>query len=447
MKSIIPDHLWISFVSIQITAASISFIASLAVAVSVGTVSIRKKSSPYKRIILCVSVADIIQSLSLIIGPFTPPASIAAIWSKGNQATCTLDGFLFSFGGCLFVMSTAFLCFYYLCKIKRRMTDATFNKRYEWETYTFIIVLSLAVNLAGVAFRTINTGVAGTQCANGVAYPTGCRMIPGLECEEPISRRAANMFTVIFIIICASFIGIVVCMGSILWHVTKRNPAPQQDTRRNDAEARIEMLRCLFVKEITTQSLLFTCAFFVCNGTYVIANVILISEISVSKRTGAVIVLINAIFYPLNGLFTILIHTRPEIGRVRRGSPEFSWMRAFVMVLKSGGEKVSIEAKDVQDNDSPITQKNNKEEITSLPYGIANMTIETGNEAHKGSEIDISKNSVRFRSDAKWSHLEGVFRNTEDEANLSFGPWASGMALNGEDFSLDDDDTWNDMGH
>eukprot|EP00979_Chaetoceros_neogracilis_P014875 scaffold4983_cov258-Chaetoceros_neogracile.AAC.6 len=417
---------WEIFAFTQIMTASISCIASLVVAVR--TVSIM--DSPYKRITFSVSVADIMQSLSLIVGPFAPPAGASRVarWSVGNQETCVFAGFFFSFGGCLFVMNTAFLSFYYLCKIKRRMTDDTFRTKYEWKAHAFMMFSSLIVNFAGVGLRTINTAVTGTHCINGAAFPTGCRLAPNLDCEEPLSSHALIIFAVTFVIICLSFLLIIACMGSIMWHVTVRNkifkamtsipstsqpvvstpaasqptasiPAPsQQDAVSSDDKAnRTDILRRLFSKETTIQALLYTGAFFLCYGPFVIANILIISGVSMSVGTLIFFAFTYAVFYPLNGLFTILIYTRPDVVNLRRGNPEYSWLRAFVMVLKGSDKK---------DDSSSILQEVEQNQISSLPFG--NRIVSSGVE-YEGSKIQ--KHSVRFKSQNQWSHLEGMSQN------------------------------------
>jgi hypothetical protein len=128
---------------------------------------------------------------------------------------------------------------------------------------------------------------------------------------------------------------------------------------------------------------------------------LIISGVSMSVRTQAFFAFAYVVFYPLNGLFTILIYTRPDVVNLRRGNPEYSWLRAFAMVLKDGGKK----------DDSSILQEVEQNQISSLPYGIR---IVSSGVDYGGS--NIQNDSVRFRSENQWSHSEGVSRN---EAHLS----------------------------
>jgi len=182
-----------------------------------------------------------------------------------------------------------------------------------------------------------------------------------------------------------------------IFQPTASTSAPsQQETVSSDAEARADILRRLFLKETTIQALLYTGAFFLCYGSFVIPSMLIISGVSMSVRTQAFFAFAYVVFYPLNGLFTILIYTRPDVVNLRRGNPEYSWLRAFAMVLKDGGKK----------DDSSILQEVEQNQISSLPYGIR---IVSSGVDYGGSKI--RKQSVRFGSENQWSHLDGLSHN------------------------------------
>ena len=465
--------LWNSTASAQITAASISFIASLAVVTSVGATGL--KLGPYKRFIFIISVADILQSFAVMVGPFAPPASTPqALWSIGNQATCSTSGFLFGFGATWFILNIAFLCFYYLCKIKERMTDDMFSSRFEWKIHAFTVTITLLGNLAGLVLGAINTAVSGTFCGFA-ALPTGCRQNAELygECVEPRSTHAANLIIFACVIIVVSLIGIISCMISILWHVIIRDklmrpgssssasaPADESqdkgtqphrsDTevqtstsatptdsheegtgtppRRSDTEIQANNILSLYLKEITTQALLYTSAFFLCYAPIVVLNVILLFDLLVSITFLTSLTFLVALFYPLNGLFTILIYTRPAVGHLRRTrgncnpENEYSWLRAFVLVLKAGGVVPTVSSMD--SNGLPIQEHvHGHEMITSQPFGVANANfngISSGVEyAGSDNEMNIgfnSSSSALSRSDIDWnpSNVGGVLPSSGD---------------------------------
>ena len=483
-------RLWTSLYSAQITAASISFTASLAVVISVGAAGL--KIGPYKRFIFIISVADILQSFALMVGPFAPPASTPqAFWSIGNQATCSASGFMFCFGATWFILNIAFLCFYYLCKIKQRMTDDMFSAKFEWKIHAFTITITLLGSLAGIGLGAINSAASGTFCGFA-ALPTGCRQNAELygECVEPLSTHAANLIIFACVTIVVSLIGIISCMTSILWHVIIRDKimrarssssasasaptaksqdkgtqphcsdtevqastnAAHTDSReegtgtpphRSDTEIQADNLLSLYLKEITTQALLYTSAFSLCYAPIVILNVILLFDLPVSITFLTLLTFLVALFYPLNGLFTILIYTRPAVGHLRRTrgncnpENEYSWLRAFVLVLKAGGEVPTVSH--VDSNGLPIQEfVHGHEMIKSQPFGVANANfnvissdgfadaISSGVE-YTGSENEMidCTGSALSRSDVDWntSNVGG-----ESEGKVEQG-WPSGMSL------------------
>ena len=62
-----------------------------------------------------------------------------------------------------------------------------------------------------------------------------------------------------------------------------------------------------------------------------------INHIIVKRHViGRVLVLLASIFYPLGGLFNILVYTRPKVSSLRRMNPQYYWFQAFVIVIRAG---------------------------------------------------------------------------------------------------------------
>ena len=440
-------EIWKAMASIQISAASLSFIASLVVALSIGSVGLR--DGPYKRIIFSLSVADIMQSFGMIVGPFAPPASATqALWSIGNQTTCSAQGTIFIFGGWMFTINSAFLSFYYLCKIKRAndgmMTDAMFSARYEWKIHTFNILLSLAISITGLSLRTFNSAPTGTTCLFA-AFPTGCWQDPDIECYEPISTYAAYMGTLHISVTSLCFLGIIVCMGLILWHVAARNKimkamlttnVPGTTTSEQDEiGAYAENLRRLYIREITGQACLYTGAFFLCYGPYAIMSMVYINNAPLSIIQQRCLVILVETFYPLSGFFTILIYARPAIGHLRRNDLErYSWLTAFVMVLKAGGEVPQTSSVEDNYDGFPITAKEVCQEIKSQPFGILNEdSIMSSRVEYTGSQHSRGKKETpHFQGPGYCSHLEEGGKGLERGAVVEVEEYSRGLSFTPE---------------
>jgi hypothetical protein len=54
------------------------------------------------------------------------------------------------------------------------------------------------------------------------------------------------------------------------------------------------------------------------------------------RHLNDVFVLLASIFYPLGGLFNILVYTRPKVLSLRRKNPQYYWFQAFVIVIRAG---------------------------------------------------------------------------------------------------------------
>ncbi len=138
---------WRVQVTCQISTASVSFVASLIVAIMVARsktssagVNINKTaartttfalvSSPYHRIIFGLSISDILQSFAMMSGPFAAPAYVPqALWGAGNNFTCAMNGVMTIIGSRCTAMYTFFLCYFCLCKVKTNMTDDAFSHK------------------------------------------------------------------------------------------------------------------------------------------------------------------------------------------------------------------------------------------------------------------------------------------------------------------------------
>lgn len=56
------------------------------------------------------------------------------------------------------------------------------------------------------------------------------------------------------------------------------------------------------------------------------------------KNTPYVLAIFTNTLYPLSGLLTMLVYTRTKVATLRRRHKGYSWMRAFLAVVKGGGD-------------------------------------------------------------------------------------------------------------
>ncbi len=191
---------------------------------------------PYQRLVLGLGIFDVLKSIATILGPFAIPSEPSKLdliinggenikrarWAIGNRNTCRLDGFLFCVGSNGVHMYTLALCIYYVCKLNKKMTDEVFAEAIEKRMHRCIILLNFGLYIAAPFVDALNPSLSGTLCYP-LAYPTGCRQFPFLECEGR-SETSFVYFYIFnsFLVPMSCFIGICVCMMMLISHVVRR---------------------------------------------------------------------------------------------------------------------------------------------------------------------------------------------------------------------------------
>eukprot|EP01083_Nonionella_stella_P202969 740991_1 len=203
-----------------VSVATVSFLASLVIVLMI---VLKKKgerlSTPYRRIIFGISVSDMIQSFALLSGPFLIPSWTENSFGLGNNVTCAMDGFFLSIGSTAVPLETALLSFYYLCKLKFRLTNETFAWRFEFICHAFIVLFVLIK-----ASVSVGIGIIGVNPINSFCFyiyqPNGCQFVPEVvgECE-PRRKIYSDIFyamqlcfePMIFLVLALVFTGMLYC--------------------------------------------------------------------------------------------------------------------------------------------------------------------------------------------------------------------------------------------
>ena len=378
---------WKAAVITTMTTASVSFVASSALSIKIAS-SLNGLHSPYRRLIFGLSISDVMQSVALITAVFSTPESVPqAIWGMGNRATCAANGFFFCMGmGCMPMYFCA-ICYYYLCKLKKNMTDDAFSKGMEWKIHAFIILVNISICIAAIATKTMNSSVTGTFCTIAT-FPTGCRQQPELygECDEKIAFYSSILLPLSNLVIpFLSLVGVIINMTLLCSHVLARDriyrasaklpgetknddgkSSSGANKKSNDSEASssgqdsliedglqpIEVnvqllqqkgsqvveaddLRRLYRKETMVQACWYCLSYTITFGPL---WMLVVTAFIVGKTVSDRMLLAGALFYPLGGLFNILVFTRPAVANLRRRDPQIWWLKAFWLVFKAGGQ-------------------------------------------------------------------------------------------------------------
>lgn len=222
------DPRWVIGSSLQLTAASSSFIASTAlVVVILRTTLLHKKASngtgsgtsstirsratdqlrrartlqnsAYKRIIFSISVSDMLQSFGSLVGPFAV-ATNHSHWSLGNQPFCTFAGLILGVGATGVLLYSPLLAFYYFCKLHRNMSEDEIFCKVEMKAHFFIIGFIAIVNAYALVMNAINSATSGTLCTYA-ATPTNCRFMDDDDIECDANMMPALLLNVVTAVI------------------------------------------------------------------------------------------------------------------------------------------------------------------------------------------------------------------------------------------------------
>ncbi len=191
--------LWKEFAIGQVCTGLANFVASSTLASFVAFFG-ERLSNPYRRLMFAQTVSEILKSLALFTGPWFPTfGSPQALWAIGNERVCQIGGFLLSMGLSGVSMYTFCLCFYFVCKLKVKMNDTVFARRFEGWMHAFIILINLIVNISALGLGTFNPSPLGNICYL-FAFPPGCKQeteTDGEESCDPISLLRSIIFSAI----------------------------------------------------------------------------------------------------------------------------------------------------------------------------------------------------------------------------------------------------------
>uniref|UniRef100_A0A7S3PAJ0 G-protein coupled receptors family 1 profile domain-containing protein n=1 Tax=Amphora coffeiformis TaxID=265554 RepID=A0A7S3PAJ0_9STRA len=186
-------------------AAAISSVLSLTGSGVIAYMAAQRRYSVKYRLLLALSVADIINSTVFLLWPLPIPVDTPGVWGAvGNRQTCNMQGFFLQLG-ILGSFYNAALSGYFMLTLCDRMTEKQITQRYELVTHAFSILWSAGT--AAVALWPLDLY---SVCALGcwiAPEPLRCHHRDGVECVR--NNRAYMyvwLFTGIPLLLCLAFI-------------------------------------------------------------------------------------------------------------------------------------------------------------------------------------------------------------------------------------------------
>ena len=276
----------------------------------------RSKATSYDRLMLGLSICDIIASLGWALTPFLLPRETSTNpWAIGNDTTCTFLGFITQLGFSA-VLYNMFLSFYYLLTVRYGVKRDSFARNYEQWIHIFVFVFALITATFGAALGIFSEVQVGFGCwVND--YPRGC-------IDDCISEELGWLFgsgPVAFTLVC-------LLVNNILVYRHVRKSFHSNSGAATERAAR----QALQKKEVAQQGLWYVASFVFCFWAAAVSRGM--EAFSQGTEQDSVegriywIVVIQAATLPCQGFLNMFVYNRPNYSRLRAAYPELSWATA-----------------------------------------------------------------------------------------------------------------------
>ena len=345
-----------------VITGSLSLISSLTI-MAMMLKSKKKLSSSYRRLIFGLSMADVVFSIGQVVS--TLPMYHGTVWgAMGNQKTCEAQGILLYFGAAAGNLYMMFLSIYFFTAIYFPMSKKYFARKVEPFFHLCATLYSSTTVLYLFVKKYFNPGNDSLTCWIS-SFPIRCSINGPIQCIRGAGAVQKRLFFAV-VPIALIFLTIFFTMGMISWKAIKQaksnkkyqfqipntsqivNTAITEDNVNNNNRQRFprrdssSWLHVISrsnnepsnrIKSVTIQAILYVMAFFF-SWIFVCVNII------IERKHGITYVmrLMSRILNPLQGFNTMLVYTRPHVISLRRTHKEYSWLKAFFIVITSGGD-------------------------------------------------------------------------------------------------------------
>lgn len=271
----------------------------------------------HNRLIFCMSLIDILSSISFGTGPAAAPSEMrtAVFHSYGNDATCTAQGFFITLGFCV-PSYNACLCLYYLAVIKYNVREEILN-RYEKYMHIFAILPPFIGAFLGTIFDLY-------QSSGGPV----CWVVPNrlLESFPEYNTTASTSYNILLFALTGIILATITISMAIVYCAVRKQAETMQQyhsfQNRNGSSDEDGGAK----KETAIQAFLYFGAY-VCTYIWpIIANL-------EKRKLSFLLTLAIVVFYPLQGAFNSLAFIRPKYVAIRkknRRRPKLWVLRAAI---------------------------------------------------------------------------------------------------------------------
>ena len=174
-----------------------------------------KVKSPYKRLLLGMSICDTVLSLTIPFHAFLLPKETSRrVWAFGNYNSCAAMGALLQFSISA-LLYNSMLSFYFLVRVRLSWTETDIGRYVEPVLHSVALGFPLVSSIAGLAVGIFHETDVGLECYIG-NYPYNCEYDPDTKCLGPQLAWALGGFPMLF-----TFVSLLVNNLVIYCHVRR----------------------------------------------------------------------------------------------------------------------------------------------------------------------------------------------------------------------------------
>lgn len=341
-------------------------------------------------------------SIGLLLGQVLSPEDTPdAMFSKGTVASCEVIGYITLIGFFAYLLNTLCLTYYFLKRVKYKMTPQDFAQRQEKIICTLAWLYAIYIATFALKRQEINATQYGSTCAIA-ASPWECRTNEDIECVRGAGSRLTISISGITMLL--SFLCQFTVLTSFTCHIYK-------------AESELEYTResqtTSLTKQAAQQSILYIASFMIVYSGPVIAIFLRFSGNENPPGNFWII----SIFQPLGGVLNMLIYTRPKVNALKKTEPQIPTFICFLCVILAGGEVPCLA--EIMRPASSVHESNIDHWARLLGWDITSDNLD--------EELDSRMRGVVGRNQEKKEEDKADLSFEEDNINISYGdttqPW------------------------
>ncbi|CAJ1947177.1 unnamed protein product [Cylindrotheca closterium] len=442
----VPQQKAISFLVLPFCL--LSFLGSAAI---VRYVLKDKKKSAYRRLMLSISICDMISTSNFAFHPFLGPADSIRAWVYfvGNDATCTVLGALGQFSWSTHLY-TASLSYYFVLTVRYGVRDEVFARKLEPWIHAVVMTWSFSTTISGIVMDAYHESETSPSCwvsakpgedcwndscgAERLAWIFGG--IPNVFCFLSVTINNILLYRYVRRTIVTSQRNARLAedrmskefsqrdlsmadMKESLSPVSKQDaPSPQnkengsekpmfasfRGTRKPKSIMRSSDRLWERVRQVGIQSFLYVSSYILCFGPTVIRQ--MLDGRGVEKTEGArkiflPLLFIQGILLPSQGTFFCIIFFRPKYLQNRKMQPDRSRFWAAISAMKVEKKRVLVIQEPPKHNrrgtDNVLKAVDENQEVADVDAGEAGVTRLS--EMSDSSSVDSVMPSVSSRVD------------------------------------------------